>query len=190
MCDNKQIRQEIVTYLCGDDDLSEDFIELLKAGNLAEEDGKIIRDKLVSQIDSHYNFDLLFEDFYRKQLKCGDDYPAEEMRKYRSDDEYLEMLDKHFPQTVSEAIDIIIGMLDIEDIAKIKKMDKFDFELSQHFGLGLFMRNNFGINQGLSKTLYADILERSQRAFFMSDDISGYLLEEIWEEIQARDFNG
>ena len=54
MCDNKQIRQEIVTYLCGDDDLSAEFIELLKAGNLTEEDGKIIREKLTGQIDSHY----------------------------------------------------------------------------------------------------------------------------------------
>ena len=112
------------------------------------------------------------------------------MRKYRSDGEYLEMLEKHFPQSVSEAADIVIGMLNFEDIAKIKKMDKFDFELSRHFGLGLFMRNNFAINQSLSKTLYADILERSGKTLFLSDDISGYLLEEIWEEIQRRDFDG
>lgn len=189
MQDKKLIKLEIITYLCGDNDLSPKFIKLLKAGDLTEEDGKIIQDRLIYNIYSDYNIDLLFEEFYRDQLKSRDDYPVDEIKEYTGDNEYLELLDKHFPQTVSEAIDIIIGRLDIEDIRKIKKQDKSEFTSYQHFGLGLFMRNHFGINLQQSKTLYSDILERSGKTFYMSDDISGYLLEEIWDEIQKRDFD-
>ena len=186
MKDKKEIKMEIVNWLCGDDELSEKFITLLEAGGLTEEEGKIIRNKLVDRLDSNYNFDLLFEEYYIEQLKDREDYPFEAMRAYTSDDEYLQLLDKHFPQTVSEAVDIVIGMLDDKTIEKIRNIDRHTFRVYQHFGLGLFMRNHFGINLRQSRALYSDILEKSGRRFLMSDDISGYLLEEVWDEIQRR----
>ncbi len=184
MQDKKQIKMEIITYLCGGPDLSPEFIGLLEAGGLTEKDGKIIRNKLIDQLDSNYNFDLLFNEYYIEQLKDRDDYPVKAMRAYTSDEEYLELLDKHFPQTVSEAVDVVIGMLVDDAIEKIKKQDKFTFGVRQHFGLGLYMRNHFGINQGQSKALKLDILQRSGERFLMADDVSGYLLDEVWEEIQ------
>lgn len=187
MQDKKQVKCRIITYLCGGNDLSEKFIALLKAGGLTEKDGKAIRDKLTEQLDSNYNFDLLFVEHYIEQLSNRNDCPADEMKIYRQDDEYLQLLDMHFPQTVREAVDAVIDMLSDEDIAEIKKQDKFQFGISQHFALGLFIRNHFGINQGQSKTLYSDILQISGKNFIMSDDVSGYLLDEIWEEIQRRD---
>ena len=186
MQDKRETRMEIVNWLCGDDELSDRFITLLEAGGLTENDGRIIREKLIDQLDSNYNFDFLFEMYYIEQLNEGDRYPVEAMRTYRSDKEYLQLLDRHFPQTVSEAVDIVIGMLDDEAIEKIKKQDKFDFGVRQHFGIGLFMRNQFGINLHKSGALYSDILEKSSWRFLMSDDVSGYLLEEVWEEIQKR----
>lgn len=188
MKDKMQAKMQIITYLCGGDDLSPEFIALLKEGDLTERDGKIIRDKMIKQTDSNYNLDLLFKDFYLEQLSDKDYYPSAEMGKYTGDEEYLQLLDRHFPQTVCEAADTVIGMLDIEEIRKIKKQDKFQFGISQHFGLGLFMRNHFGINQNQSVTLYSDILEKSGKTFYMSDEVSGYLLDEIWDEIQRRDF--
>lgn len=186
MEDKRQIRMVIVNWLCGDEVLSDKFITLLEAGGLTEDDGKIIRQKLIDDLESNYNFHLLFEEYYIEQLKDRKDYPVEAMREYTSDEEYLQLLDRHFPQSVSEAVDIIIGMLDDEAIEKIKKQDKFDFGVRQHFGIGLFMRNQFGINLHQSMTLYCDILEKSGRRFLMSDDISGYLVDEVWEEIQRR----
>ena len=186
MQDKKEIKMQIITWLCGDEELSPKFIKLLEAGGLTKNDGKIIRKKLIDQIDSNYNFDLLFQEYYIDQLKDRDNYPAEEMRAYTSDEEYLHLLNMHFPQTVSEAVDVIIGMLDDEMIEKIRKLDKFTFGVRQHFGIGLFIRNHFGINLHQSMTLYCDILDKSGRRFFMSDDVSRYLLEELWDEIQRR----
>ena len=177
---------EIISYLCGGPELSPEFIGLLEAGGLTEKDGKTIRQKMIDDLDSNYNFDLLFNEYYIEQLEDRDDYPADEMRQYTSDSQYLQLLDKHFPQTVSEAVDVVIGMLDDDAIEKIKKQDKRTFSALQHFGLGLYMRNHFGINQGQSKALKLDILQRSGERFLMADDVSGYLLEEVWEEIQKR----
>lgn len=141
---------------------------------------------MAEELDSNCNLDLLFEECYIEQLKDRDDYPAEEMRIYLSDEDYLKLLKKHFPQTVFEAVDSVIGMLDEEEIKKIGKQDKFIFTMDQHFGLGLFMRNNFGINQVYAGSLLADISEKSGELFLFNDDISGYLLEEVWDEIQRR----
>ena len=184
MQDKKEIKMEIVNWLCGDDELSEKFIRLLEAGGLSEEDGRIIRQKLIDQLDSNYNFHLLFEEYYIEQLKDREDYPVEAMRVYTSDEVYLQLLDRHFPQTVSEAVDVIIAMMDDEMIENIKTQDKHMFCVYQHFGIGLFMRNQFGINLHQSMTLRSDIREKSGRRLLMSDDVSGYLLEEVWDEIQ------
>ena len=186
MQDKKQIRCEIITYLCGDNELSPKFIMLLKEGGLTEKDGKIIWKKLMDQLDSNYNLDLLFEEYYVEQLKNKDDYPAEEMRKYRRDKEYLQLLDKHFPQSVSEAVNIVIGMLEEDEIEEIKNQDKDTFCINQHFGWGLFMRNHFGINKGLAKSMLSEFSERPGCDFLLSDDISGYILEEVWDEVHKR----
>ena len=186
MQDKRKIRQEIITYLCGGSELSPKFIRLLEKGGLTENDGKIIQGKMTEELDSNCNLDLLFEECYIGQLKDRDDYPAEEMKRYLSDEEYLQLLEKHFPQTVSEAVDSVIGMLDEEEIKRIGKQDKSAFTWYHHFGLGLFMRNNFGINQGHAGSLIADISEKSGELFLFNDDISGYLLEEVWDEIQRR----
>ena len=186
MQDKRKIRQEIITYLCGGSELSPKFIRLLEKGGLTENDGRTIQDKMAEELDSNCNLDLLFEEGYIGQLKDRDDYPAEEMRRYLSDEEYLQLLKKHFPQTVSEAVDSVIGMLDEEEIKRIGKQDKSAFTWYHHFGLGLFMRNNFGINQGHAGSLLADISEKSGDSFLFNDDISGYLLEEVWDEIQRR----
>ena len=186
MNDKRKTRLEIVTWLCGDENLSEKFIRLLEAGGLSEDDGKAIREEMIGEIDSNYNMDLIFDDSYRKRLQNPADYPSDEMNEYKSDEEYRTLLNRHFPQSVEEACDVIIGMLDEDEIMKIKESDKSMFGVFQHFGLGLFVRNHFGINQRLSPSLRHDICEKSGRMMFMSDDISGYILDEVWEEIQRR----
>ena len=186
MRNKKLTRCKIITYLCGDNELSPKFIMLLKEGGLTEKDGKIIQKKLMDQLDSNYNLDLLFEEYYVEQLKNKDDYPSEEMRKYRKDKEYLQLLDEHFPQSVSEAADIVVGMLDEDEIEEIKNQDKDTFCMNQHFGWGLFMRNHFGINRGLSKSMLSEFSGKPGCDFLLSDDISGYILEEVWDKVHKR----
>lgn len=186
MQDKRQIKREIIACLCGDDGLSPKFITILEAGGLSESDGEIIRKKLEDQIDSNYNLDLLFKQYYTEQLEDANDYPIEEMNEYTGDSQYLQLLDRHFPQSVDEACEAVIGMLDEEEILWIKKYKKSSFRRSQHFELGLFMRNHFGINQSQSRTLMCDIMERSGKMLFLNDDVSGYLLDELWEEVQRR----
>jgi hypothetical protein len=81
---------------------------------------------------------------------------------------------------------IYCNLLGEEEIGEIKKQDKSVFSRREHFGLGLFIRNHFGINSNKSKISYSDFLEKSNKPFFRSDDVSGYLLGEVWEEIQRR----
>ena len=45
MNDKTEIRRKIITYLCGEDELSPRFINLLKAGGLTKKDGKIIKSR-------------------------------------------------------------------------------------------------------------------------------------------------
>lgn len=69
-------------------------------------------------------------------------------------------------------------------ISSIKNQDKSTFRLYAHFSLGLFMRNNFGIKMGKAEKLLEDFRSYFKRRFYQSDDVSGYLCDRIWEEIQ------
>ena len=60
MLDKKEIRQEIVNYLCGKEGLKDEFIDLLKAGGLSESDGYAIKEKLLNEIDSSKDLNLVF----------------------------------------------------------------------------------------------------------------------------------
>ena len=183
MKDKTEIRRQIITYLCGEDELSPKFINLLKAGGLTKKDGEIIKNKLNDKLDTNLNIDLLFYDYFLEQ--CGEDsFPADEMSAYRSDEQYLQLLKMHFPQNVKEGVDIVISMMDDDEIEFARQSEKLRFTASQHFGYGLFIRNNFGINQNLAGSLLADIERKSDRFLFMADDMSGYILDEVWEEIQ------
>ena len=60
MKDKTEIRRQIITYLCGEDELSPKFINLLKAGGLTKNEGEIIKSKLNDKLDTNLNIDLLF----------------------------------------------------------------------------------------------------------------------------------
>ena len=134
-------------------------------------------------MDTDLNIDLLFYDYFLEQ--CGrDNFPADEMSEYLSDEQYLQLLKMHFPQNVKEAVEIIIDMMDGDEIESAKQSEKRRFTSFQHFGYGLFIRNNFGINQNLAGSLMVDIERKTDRFLFMADDMSGYIMDEVWEEIQ------
>ena len=100
------------------------------------------------------------------------------------DENYLNLLSKQYPQSIEEAVYEAINLMDKEDLDFAKECEKSTFRARHHFGLGLYMRNNFGINNHKAKNLICELFEKSDKFLFMHDNMSGLLLEEIWEEIQ------
>ena len=183
MSDKKEIRQEIVNYLCGEEGLKEEFIDLLKSGGLSEDDGYEIKEKLLNEIDSSKDLNLVFKTSFDR------DFPSKELDKYTNNEEYLDLVEAQYPQSVEEALDILIEGLDKKDINIIKESTKDNFSAIAHFGLALYVRNHFGLNNSKASNLISDICKKEgfERMLF-ADSLSGFLMDELWERIQ-RDYD-
>ena len=178
MLDRKEIRQEIVNYLCGEG-LKEEFIDLLKSGGLSVDDGYEIKEKLLNEIDSSKDLNLLFTTSFDR------DFPRNELDKYTNNEEYLELVKAQYPQSVDEAVEILIGGLDKKDITIVKESGKEEFGISAHFGLALYVRNHFGLNNSKARNLISDICEKEGHEYIIfADSLSGFLMNELWEKIQ------
>ena len=179
MLDKKEIRQEIVNYLCGEEGLKEEFIDLLKSGGLSEDDGYEIKEKLLNEIDSSKDLNLLFTTSFDR------DFPMKELDKYTNNEEYLELVEAQYPQSVEEAVDILIEGLDKKNINIVKKYGKEEFGILAHFGLALYVRNHFGLFTHKARNLISDISEKGgfEHTIF-ADSLSGFLMDELWERIQ------
>ena len=155
MSDKKEIRQEIVNYLCGEEGLKEEFIDLLKSGGLSEEDGHEIKEKLLNEIDSSKDLDLVFYTCFE-----GKDFPMKELSKYRDNEEYKKLVRMQYPKSVDEAVDMLIEGLDKESIVNTKNLGKDEFGTIVHFGLGMYVRNHFGLNNNEAAELEEDIRKK------------------------------
>ena len=183
MSDKKEIRQEIVNYLCGEEGLKEEFIDLLKSGGLSEDDGYEIKEKLLNEIDSSKDLNLVFKTSFDR------DFPSKELDKYTNNEEYLDFVEAQYPQSVEEALDILIEGLDKKDINIIKESGKDEFGSLAHFGLALYVRNHFGLNNNKARNLISDISEKERLEYILfADSLSGFLMDELWERIQ-RDYD-
>ena len=183
MLDKKEIRQEIVNYLCGEEGLKDEFIDLLKSGGLSESDGYEIKEKLLNEIDSSKDLNLVFVTSFDR------DFPSNELKEYTNNPSYLELVEAQYPQSVEEAVDILIEGLDKEDINIIKESGKEEFGGLAHFGLALYVRNHFGLNNNKASNLISDICKKEgfERMLF-ADSLSGFLMDELWERVQ-RDYD-
>ena len=220
MTKKKEIRQEIVNYLCGEEGLKDEFIDLLELGGLSEYEGNIIKSKLLKHINSNKDLDLMFHEYYLHLYKiyhriikaerfpffdeddeivdlriCEDEndpfnnknFPRDALDEYRSDEHYLELVRKQYPQSIDEAVDMLIEGLNKESIIFAKESTKDKFRFSAHFGLALYVRNQFGLNNYKGINLMMDI-DKNGGCSFIPDSASGFLMEKLWERIQ-RDYN-
>lgn len=217
MSDKRELRKQIIDYLCGEEDISPRFLKLLEAGGMSEEDGLAIKNRLMKHLDGITDLDLWFSEYYFYQyrlyhglvkaidiranegieaaknfveptpdgLYTMDDYPRDELKEYRNSDEYLELIYKQFPQTVEEAVEEIVSIMDEEEIKKISDYSKIEFISLQHFGLGLFIRNNYGAYNDKTINLRADIY-RKGGSTFPADSMSSYLVGEVWEYVNSK----
>ena len=183
MLDKKEIRQEIVNYLCGEEGLKEEFIDLLKSGGLSEDDGYEIKEKLLNEIDSSKDLNLVFYTSFE-----GKDFPMEEFSKYMDNEEYMELVRMQYPKSIDEAVEMLIEELDKESIVNAKNLGKDDFGTIVHFGLGMYVRNHFGLNNNKAAELEEDIRKNSEDLLLFTDDYSGVLMDHLWERIQ-RDYD-
>ena len=83
----------------------------------------------------------------------------------------------------------MIEGLDKKDINIIKESRKDEFGPLAHFGLALYVRNHFGLNNSKASDLILDICKKEgfERMLF-ADSLSGFLMDELWERVQ-RDYN-
>ena len=93
-----------------------------------------------------------------------------------------------YPKSVDEAVDMLIEGLDKESIVNTKNLGKDEFRNIVHFGLGMYVRNHFGLNNGEAAELKEDIIKNSENFLLLTDDFSGVLMDHLWERIQ-RDYD-
>ena len=80
------------------------------------------------------------------------------------------------PTTVTAAVQRLQKVVSQKDRATIAAMSEEDLA-SLHFGLGLFIRNNFGLNKGNSELLQAT-------GAWDPDDASGVIIRAFWQSLR------
>lgn len=74
-----------------------------------------------------------------------------------SEDARLNPQKRAWPKTVADAVDVLLTKLGESDLNTIKAVERPEGMLAFHFGLGLWIRNNFGLWQG-NEALLAEML--------------------------------
>ena len=82
-----------------------------------------------------------------------------------------------WPETVDEAVDQLLVELSDENKATIHGMKREDM-MRLHFGLGGWIRNNFGLWAGNE-----ELLRSTGKTH--PDDASGVILDALWERLQT-----
>ncbi|WP_018609458.1 DUF6794 domain-containing protein [Uliginosibacterium gangwonense] len=82
----------------------------------------------------------------------------------------------HIPTTVEQAVGVLLGLLPQDEIDKISRMPEKDL-LFLHFGLGIWIRNNFGL-----WTEGSPLLAATQQP--SADDASMVIIRALWERLQ------
>ena len=81
-----------------------------------------------------------------------------------------------FPTTIDAAVRVLLGLVPTEELAKITQMSEGDL-IDLHFGLGQWIRNNFG--------LWKENLELMQATGAIDpDDASGVIVKALWQRLQ------
>ena len=81
------------------------------------------------------------------------------------------------PETVAEAVEMLLGLLSVEEKFEIAVMPK-DKLFDLHFGLGLAIRNAFGLHDSGSKLL-------SSCGTSHSEDASWVIISALWRALQT-----
>ena len=89
-----------------------------------------------------------------------------------------------FPKTKEDAVNRIISILPNKDIEAIRTTPKENLNMF-HFNLGIFIRNELGLWKG-NKELMEDCYGEPCY-YYDADQISGIIIDGIWERLQGID---
>ena len=89
---------------------------------------------------------------------------------------------KQWPETVSEAVDRLLAHMSEKAREDLKNAVEDDL-LSFHFGLGLYVRNNFGLWAGNDKLL--ESCGGGVYPLVHPDDVSAKIIKAAWERVRG-----
>jgi len=85
--------------------------------------------------------------------------------------------------TVDEIIDDILKTLPLEFQEKIKEMTADEFRISQHFNLGMTIKNKYFYRNKAREQLIKILGNKKEYRFFDGDVFSRIVLEKLYEKI-------
>lgn len=80
-----------------------------------------------------------------------------------------------FPTTIDAAVRVLLGLVPTEELAKITQMSEGDL-IDLHFGLGQWIRNNFGLWKENPELMRATGASEP-------DDASGVIVKALWQRL-------
>lgn len=88
----------------------------------------------------------------------------------------------HWPKSKAEAVAVLSQKMDQHSLEELASTSKSDLIGKYHFGLGLYIRNAFGIWRG-NKDLWEDLTHGKPTH---PDDLSGIIIEALWEDLNSK----
>ena len=95
MNDKKEIRKEIVYYLCGEEGLSHRFLKLLEAGGMGEYEGLLIKNAMLELTDRCCNLDDKFYYKYLHQFEISHGLKEDDVIKLVKKDNFKDTIGKY-----------------------------------------------------------------------------------------------
>ena len=102
----------------------------------------------------------------------------------------LDKIEEKHPQSMKEAVRYLICNLNQKEIDKIYESTMSKYEWNNHFLLGMWIRNEFGLNKKInSKLVYDCYTSKYNRGIgkigplWMADAASPVILKELWAEV-------
>ncbi|MHB1379891.1 MAG: DUF6794 domain-containing protein [Desulfurivibrionaceae bacterium] len=93
-----------------------------------------------------------------------------------------------WPTTIDQAVEILLRIVPDEVKDRIARESESNVVGNRHFGLGLWIRNNFGLNQGNNALLWQIEACGSSRILMYfpqgADEISGIIVKAFWRRLQ------
>ena len=87
--------------------------------------------------------------------------------------------------TVNEIIDDILKTLPLDFQEKIKEMTADEFRISQHFNLGMTIRNKYFYRNPNREQLVKSLGNKKKYMFLDGDVLSRIILEALWKKITS-----
>ena len=88
---------------------------------------------------------------------------------------------KAWPRTVEEAVDRLLSSMSEKDKLSFKNTPEKDL-IMFHFGLGAYIRNEFGLWQGNTELLKSC---EKESIFVHPDEFSSIIIEALWKKLRS-----